>query len=129
MAGFYLMATSVSNELIESYKEINFVYNETDSKAANKLMAHLFLSLFKSFQTALCEKCPNTEFSLVCFFHIRSKYGKILTRKNSLLGHFSRSTIFMITLLFLDHTDFCQCSLMQQQNCFIFLLAVTLVKL
>ena len=113
MAGFYLMATSVLNELIESYNEINFFYNETDSKAANKLMA----------------KCPNIEFSLVCIFHIWSKYGKILTRKNSLLGHFSRSTIFMVTLPFLDHTEFCQCSLMQQQNCFNFLLAVTLVKL
>ena len=39
MAGFYLMVTSALNELIESYKEINFVYNETDSKA-NKLMAN-----------------------------------------------------------------------------------------
>ena len=34
------------------------------------------------------EKCPNTEFFLVC---IQPDYGKIRTRKNYVFGHFSRS--------------------------------------
>ena len=50
MAGFYLMATSVLNELIESYNEINFFYNETDSKAANKLMANDSYHCSKAFK-------------------------------------------------------------------------------
>ena len=45
----------------------------------------------------LRKKCPNTEFFLV---HIQSEYGKILTRKNSVFGHFSHSAnspfIFLI---------------------------------
>ena len=39
-------------------------------------------------QYKLREKCPNTEFLLVC---IHPKYGKIRTRKMSVFGHFSRS--------------------------------------
>ena len=52
----------------------------------------------------LHEKCPNTQFFLVCIFLysdcteiysinlcIQSEYKKIRTRKNSVFGHFSRS--------------------------------------
>ena len=41
----------------------------------------------------LLEKCPNTEFFLVCIFPYSDRYreyGKIRTRKNSVFGHFSR---------------------------------------
>ena len=46
----------------------------------------------------LREKCPNTAFFLVRIFpHLDRKSGKIRTRKNSVLGHFSRSDIFQYT--------------------------------
>ena len=39
----------------------------------------------------LCEKCPNTEIFLVRISRIRTEFGKIRTRKNSVFGQFSRS--------------------------------------
>ena len=51
----------------------------------------------------LREKCPNTEFFLLCIFphsvvslHIQSECGKIRTRKNSEFGHLSRSVTVKI---------------------------------
>ena len=52
----------------------------------------------------LCEKCPNTEFFLVCIFLFRTEYDlciqskcrKIGTRKRSVFGHFSRSDTFKL---------------------------------
>ena len=45
---------------------------------------------------ALCGKCPNTEFFLVCFscirnLHIQCEYMELRTRKNSVCRKFSRS--------------------------------------
>ena len=54
---------------------------------------------------SLCEKCPKVEFFLVRIFpvfglytkiygvnfRIQSEYGKVLTRKNSVFGYFSRN--------------------------------------
>ena len=48
----------------------------------------LFIWKIEDQNTALREKCPNTEFFLVC---IQFECGKIRTRKNSVFGHFSRS--------------------------------------
>ena len=78
MAGFYLMAASALNELIESYKEINFVYNETDSKAANKLMANDSYHCSKVFRQQ-CVKSVQIQSFLWSVFSIfclsMGKYG------------------------------------------------------
>ena len=50
-----------------------------------------------NWKLSLYEMCPNTEFFLVRIFfwfvslRIQSECGKIRTRKNTVLGHFSRS--------------------------------------
>ena len=63
------------------------------------------------FTFSLREKCTNTEYFLVCIFPysdvkgvnllIKSEYGNIRTRKNSVSGHFSRS-ISVVLFFFLS---------------------------
>ena len=60
------------------------------------LTASKELQLFKWFPWlgyTLREKCPNAEFSCSVFSCIRTEYGKIRTRNNSVFGHFSSSDI------------------------------------
>ena len=63
---------------------------------------------------SLREKCPNTEFSLVCIFlysdwirrstlRIQSEYRTIRTRNNAVFGHFLRSAY--ISALFFSLTS------------------------
>ena len=54
-------------------------------------ISKLILKSLPSISYSLCEKCPNTEFFLVC---IKSEYRKIRTRKNSVFGHFSRTDYY-----------------------------------
>ena len=61
-------------------------------------ITYVFLNIFQSFQcsyfkTSLCEKCPNTQIFLV---RIQSEYRKIRARKNSISGHFSRSSTLIV---------------------------------
>ena len=63
----------------------------------------MIYSIFKLFFQTLRKKCPNTKFFLVCIFphsdwireifrisRIQSQCGKIRTRKNFVLGHFTQ---------------------------------------
>ena len=54
---------------------------------------------FSLYNSALREKCPNTEFFLV---RIQSEYRKIRTRKNTAFRHFSRSADYSKNLIILE---------------------------
>ena len=67
---------------------------------------HIIWTYARYANDTLYEKCPNTEFFLVCIFphsgwirrftvnlRIQPEYGKIRTRKNSISGQFSSSDI------------------------------------
>ena len=58
-----------------------------ESRKLRKFISFFQISLCTT-DPALHEKCPNTEFFLV---RTQSEYGKIRTRKNAVIGHFSRS--------------------------------------
>ena len=54
---------------------------------------------FSLYNSALREKCPNTEFFLV---RIQSEYRKIRTRKNTAFRHFSRSADYSKNIIILE---------------------------
>ena len=91
-----------------------------DSKNLNEFLVTFFIFIILFFycffevescfffiwtKTTLREKCLNTELFLVCIFRIRTKYGdlrsmqsefgKIRTRKNSVLWNFSHSAVLI----------------------------------
>ena len=54
-------------------------------------MYHTIKLMYIFLPFTLREKCPNTEFFWSLFARIRTEYGKIWTRKNSVFGHSLRS--------------------------------------
>ena len=103
-SGFGSATVTVNKPLLDILPAISF-------NDENIYLAITFqIRLLCRYSTPLCEMCPNTDFFLVCIFphsdwirrdtkirteygeiRIQSECGKIRTRKNSVLGHFSRS--------------------------------------
>ena len=69
---------------------------------------YAFVSPLKVFPVH--EKCPDTEFFLVCISCIRSKYRKIGTRKSSVFGQFPRGVRLMVTRFSVNPNEGSKCT-------------------
>ena len=84
---FYIWSSSfLTSPFTKFYSSSSKLRLETCQKGASPTL----LTLFEN-SHSLSEKFPNMEFFLVHIFRIRTDYGKIRIRKNSVFGHFSRS--------------------------------------